>query len=190
MPDSLNDQELITGCIEGQKESWDIFVDRFSKLIYWSVWRTLEGSSFTGGTDLAREVFQEIFEKLLEKNELKKLRQVEGVRKFLTVMACRAAIDKVEALGRQERRLGDLSRLNGAELGLQVVSRERDLLIAQTIEGLSPKDRLCVEWHYVDGKTHREISELLGLPQDTVSSVIRRAKEKIRKIFLEKGILE
>ena len=190
MHGSVSDQELIAGCVEGQKESWDLFVDRFSKLIYWSIWRVLDGSSFAGRADLAHEVFQDIFEKLLERNELKKLRQAQGIRKYLTVTACRATIDKVEALGRQERRFDDLNGLNGSGPGLQVISRERDRLIAQTIEGLSPKDRLCVEWHYVDGKTHREISELLGLPQDTVSSIIRRAKEKLRKIFLEKGILE
>ena len=190
MPESPSDQELITGCIEGQKESWDFFVDRFSKLIYWSVWRTLESSAFSARTDLAREIFQEIFEKLLEKSELNKLRQIESVRKFLTVMAARAALDKIKNLGRQEGRLGDLSRLDNPEPSHQAISHERDLLIAQVIEGLSPKERRCVEWHYLDGKTHREISEVLGLSQDTVSTVIRRAKEKIRKIFLEKGLLE
>ena len=105
-------------------------------------------------------------------------------------MAARAVLDKIKNLGRQEGRLGDLNRPDNPEPSHQAVSHERDLLIAQVIKGLSPKEQLCVEWHYVDSKTHREISEALGLSQDTVSTMIRRAKEKIRKIFLEKGILE
>jgi len=190
MSEFPSDQELIAGCLEGRKESWDIFVERFSKLIYWGIWKVLESSSFIGRTDLAREIFQEVFETLLEKNELKKLRQAEAVRKFLTVMACHATMDKIKSLGRHERRISISMEPDMPESGLQAVSRERDLLISKTLEELTPKERLCVEWHCVDGKTHREISEILGLSQDTVSTIIRRTKEKLRKMFLEKGISE
>jgi len=190
MSESLSDQELITGCIRKQKESWDVFVERFSKLIYWSIWKVLGTCAVSGKEDLAHEIFQEIFEKLLEKNELKKLKQIASVRKFLTVMASHAALDKIKILGRRERRLDVLETPDRLQTGVQAVSREKDVLIAQVIEALSPKERLCVEWHYMDGKTHREISETLGLSQDTVSTIIRRSKEKIRKIFLEKGLLE
>ena len=190
MPESPSDQQLITGCLEGKKESWDIFVERFSKLIYWSIWRTLENTSFGEKGDLAREIFQEVFEKLLERNELEKLREIEGIRKFLIVMACRLTLDKIKALGRHERKVEIAGEFNMLDTSLQVVSHERGLLIAEALKGLSSKERRCIEWHYVDGKTHRQIAKVLGLPQDTVSSVIRRTKERLRKIFLEKGILE
>ena len=191
MPESPSDSKLIAGCIEGRKESWDRFVDQFSRLIYWSIQKTLETSSYKARGDLAHEIFQECFEKLLEKKELETLRNIDSIRKLLTIMASRLTMDKIRSIARHENRIsGDISSLE--ESGLTVreparsaLSNEQAALVATALSELSPKQRLCVEWYYVDGKTHREISEILGLPIDTVSATIRRAREKIKQFFLE-----
>ena len=191
MLESPSDSKLIAGCIEGRKESWDRFVDQFSRLIYWSIQKTLETSSYKARGDLAHEVFQECFERLLEKKELETLRNIDSIRKFLTIMASHMTMDKIRSIARHENRIsGDISSLE--EFGLTVkeptqsaLSNEQAVLVATALSELSPKQRLCVEWYYVDGKTHREISEILGLPIDTVSATIRRAREKIKQFFLE-----
>jgi RNA polymerase sigma-70 factor, ECF subfamily len=200
---ALEDEELVSACLEGRKEAWDEFVGRFSKLIYWSITRTVEKQPFGGVEELCEEVFQEVFRKLLEKEELSKLRDAKNIRKFLSVIACHAAMDKLKSLGRYERKnvspdLGSLFPDGDeipASLGLEhespadlVLSREKDALIEETLGGLSPKERSCVEMHYLDGRTHQEIGVVLGLSQDTVSTVIRRAKDKLRKDFLKKGL--
>ena len=194
MPESPSDSELIAGCIEGRKESWDIFVDRFSKLIYWSIHRTLESYSFKERSDLIHDIFQDFFGKFLEKEKLRDLRSASSVRKFLTVMACHATIDKLKALSQDEKK-NDLyadigSQPNSRELDPRhaALADERDLLIAEALEGLSRKERLCIEWHYLEGKTHRETSEILGISQDAVSTILRRTKDKLRKLFLKKGL--
>ncbi len=191
MQRSVSDQELITGCIEGQKESWDVFVERFSRLVYWSIRKTMETSSYRERTDLVREIFQDFFVRLLEKKKLENLRSCDKIRKFLTVMACHMTMDKIRSITRSEKRISeDISSVAewvaSADPAFGSVSAERDALAANALNELSPKQRLCVEWHFMDGKTHREISEILGLPQDTVSAVIRRAREKLNRFFLEK----
>ena len=196
MPESPSDQELLTGCLEGSQESWNIFVERFSKLIYWSIHRTLETYSFKGQTDLPHEIFQDFFAGFLEKNKLRKLKETSSLRKFLTVTACHSTVDRIKALGDIEKRVAPGEELDFSitdkelDPGLGAASGERAALVSKALEGLSPKERLCVEWHYLDGKTHREISELLGMSQDTISSLIRRSKDKLKKIFLENGISE
>ena len=137
------------------------------------------------------EIFQEFFIRLLEKKELENLRSCDKIRKFLTVMACHRTMDKIRWIARSEKSIEtDISSVTewvaSADSGLGAVSAERAALVASALNELSPKQRLCVEWHYMDGKTHQEISEILGLPQDTVSTVIRRAREKLKRIFLEK----
>ncbi len=189
MPEAfLGDEDLISGCLEGKKRSWDVFVQRFSKLVYWSIQRTLEGTAYKGRRDLYEEVFQELFTRLIEKQELQRLREIKSVRKFLSVMACHMTWDRVRHLSRLEKKRvsihEDFSDLDGdfpmtapADLA---DSREKQHLISEALGQLSLKERSCVELHYVDGKTHHEISLILGFSQDTVSTIIRRTKEKLK----------
>ena len=55
------------------------------------------------------------------------------------------------------------------------------------LRDLPLKDRACLEFYFVGGKTARDIGEILGLGEDTVRSVIRRAKENLKQKLLEKG---
>lgn len=191
MPEIPTDQDLIAGCLDGQKSSWDIFVDRFSRLIYWSIQKTLETSSYKVRSDLVGDIYQECFTRLLERRELKTLRSVDSIRKFLTITASHLTMDKIRSIERVEKRaVSDISVIEASD-GLtrdpafHAISNEQAILISKALEALSPKQRLCVEWHYIDGKTHREISDVLGIPLDTVSAIVRRAKDKVKRIFLE-----
>src|SRR3989338_1234619 len=100
MPEIPTDQELIAGCLDGQKSSWDAFVDRFSRLIYWSIQKTLETSSYKARSDLVRYIYQECFTRLLERRELDALRSAESIRKFLTVIASHLTMDKIRSIER------------------------------------------------------------------------------------------
>ena len=82
----MDDGALIRGCVEKKKECWDVFVGRFGRLIYWSIQRTLEKTSFAGRQDVLEDVFQDTFARLLERNELEKLREdAEEVLKRLGI---------------------------------------------------------------------------------------------------------
>ena len=74
-------------------------------------------------------------------------------------------------MGSQHVPTGDFDRLLEAELGR-----------------LSPKERTCVEWHYLDGRTHREIGLILGLPLNTVTSIIHRTRQKLGEALGGKGL--
>ena len=201
----LEDEELVLGCLKGDQKAWGSFVQRFSKLIYWSICQTIQKQPLGGVDELCEEVFQEVFRKLLEKEELSKLRDIKNLRKYLSVISCHAAMDKLKSLGRYEKKNISTEAAffsNGEEAASPILnmteespaertlSREKDALVAETLEGLSPKERACIEYHYLDGMTHRQIAAILGFSQDTVSTIIRRAKEKLRKNFTEKGLLD
>ena len=200
-----SDQALIAGCIAGRKESWDIFVERFSRLVYWAIRKTLSASAFKNRSDLSQDIFQEFFVKFIEKNELERLRNADSLRKFLTVSACHLTMDKLKSLSRYDKKTvqeiifdggsnpsDPLQKVESGVLdpGSHAVSKEQQGVIFEVLENLSSKEHLCVEWHYLEGKTHKEIAGILGLPQDTVSTVIRRTKEKLKKAFEEKGLFE
>jgi RNA polymerase sigma factor (sigma-70 family) len=60
------------------------------------------------------------------------------------------------------------------------------LILRETLELLSFKERQIVILHALTGMKHREIAELLDMPEGTVTSKYKRALEKMRK-ELEKG---
>lgn len=199
-----SDDALVAGCLSGRKDAWDAFVTRFSKLIFWAARKTLASTACARRQDVCEEVFQDVFRKLLEPEGLSRLREVAGLRSYLTVLTCHAALDKVKALSRREnktvRGAVDAEREGLPEDFLALMkddapgpaetaaAKERSKLIALALGKLSPKERACVEFHYLEGKTHREIGEILGLPQDTVSTVIRRARERLKAAFTEQGL--
>lgn len=187
-----NDRELIQGCLEGNKRAWDLFVDRFANLVYWSIQKVLENGRFAARKDLSDDIFQEVFQRLVEKEGLSKLRQVERLRPFLVVIATHAALDKVKHLTRQETKTLPLEEeFLEADVNApttKVITGERDGLISEALDRLSPKERACVEWHYMDGRTHQEIARILGLSTDTVSSILRRTRQKLEESFGHRGL--
>ncbi|HTL71104.1 MAG TPA: sigma-70 family RNA polymerase sigma factor [Candidatus Eisenbacteria bacterium] len=201
MDESSDDRGLVSACIEGRAGAWEAFVARFSRLIFWSVRKTLAGTRFAGRPGLCEDIFQEIFARLLERGELARLREVSSLRKFLSVSACHRTLDRVKSLSREEART--VSPSAGGEAGPEpewelasslpdpsetAASKERESALASVLAALEPRERFCVEMHYLEGMTHREIGALLGIPQDTVSTVIRRTREKLKSRLTEAGL--
>ena len=192
-----SDEALVAACVEGRKDAWDAFVERFSKLIYWSIRKTLEASGSRGKAGIIEDVFQSVFEKLLEREELVRLRNLKSIAKFLSVMACRETLDKMRrssVLGKNFLSSdstvleGTADKVFSSNPSHRAVSNETEALLEEVLDRLSTKERACVELHYLDGKTHREIGELMGLSQDTVSTVVRRTKDKLQALFAQKGL--
>ncbi len=191
----LDDQELVSGCLRNDAVCWQAFVERFSRLVHWSIRKTLKGTAPDAIEEFSRDLFQELFERLLEKNELEKLRQATSVRKFLSVMVCHMTLDKLKSLSRHAKKNFSLESpvLNNEDEALgylpadPVLEREFDGILGEALEELSLKERSCIRFHYEEGKTHPEIGRLLGMPENTVSTVLRRTREKLRKKLLERG---
>jgi len=188
-----DDQALIQGCIEGKKRSWDLFVEHYSRLIYSSIHKALQKSVFSERSDLVEEVFQEVFGRILERELLKSVRDAKSVPKFLMVMACRMTVDKIRALSSAEEKIltpeDPLMEVEASgDPAASAIDEEKKSIIGAVLDRLAPRDRACVEFYCMDGKTHLEISEILGMSQDTVSTIIRRTKEKLKQSFIRKGL--
>ena len=185
-----NDGELVLGCLRGEAASWEMFVDRFARLVHWSIRRALEGTPFKARADLCEDIFQEFFKRLIERGELSRLRETVNVRKFLSVSAIHLTLDRVKSLSRYEKSFKAETVCLSEDPGKDAARHEALFLVQAVVEDLDEKERVCLELHYLDGKSHREIGEILALPQDTVSTVIRRTREKMRQRLLEKGLEE
>jgi RNA polymerase sigma factor (sigma-70 family) len=54
-------------------------------------------------------------------------------------------------------------------------------MLEEVLRSLSPRERIIIKLSYLYDKTHQEIGEMLRMPAGSVSSIIKRAKEKLKR---------
>lgn len=187
---NASDAEIVSSCLAGKPGAWEAFVRRFSRLIYWTIHRSLESQGKFDRHDLVDDIYQEVFGALLQKEEIARLAKARNVRRFLCAMTAYRAFDRLKSLRRSEGRLMAIDDADPGFLSLPALpmAREKNELIGRALDSLNAKERFCVELHFFDEMPHRHIAELLGVPQDTISSLIRRIKEKLKERFLDAGL--
>ncbi len=58
-----------------------------------------------------------------------------------------------------------------------------DSEISLALESLPPKERSCVRLFFLQDRSYREISELTGMPMNSIGPTSRRALDKLRKMI-------
>ena len=62
--------------------------------------------------------------------------------------------------------------------------------ILNCVERLGEPDSSIIAFHYYYGKTSKQIASLVGLSEAAVQKRMSRAREKLKKLFIEAGISE
>ena len=104
--DNCSDKELLGECIQGNKEAWNAFVEKYTKLIYHTINRTFEFCNAVHLTQDSSDIHNKVFLSLIE-NNYKKLRQLEGkngcaVASWLSVVTKNLTINYIKKKDREE----------------------------------------------------------------------------------------
>ncbi|MFA6280927.1 MAG: sigma-70 family RNA polymerase sigma factor [Candidatus Omnitrophota bacterium] len=184
----MDEAELIVRCINKDKKAWDIFVERYAKLIYWAIKKRFSASSFSFNEYDAQNVFQEVFLTLLENDKLVQIKDTKLISGWLAMVASNKTIDfmREKISSNQYFAAGFVFADN--ECSQQLLSREITGIVKELIDGLRDKEKIIISLNLFDGKTHQEIADMLGVSINTVSTTIARVKEKLKKELEKKGI--
>ena len=71
-------------------------------------------------------------------------------------------------------------------LAIDRVSKERMLLLHRLIAGLPEKQRTVLQLRDVEGKSYREIAEILGITEEQVKVTLFRARQKVKQQFIDR----
>jgi RNA polymerase sigma-70 factor (ECF subfamily) len=195
----LSDADLLKACLDDEREAWQAFVIRFSKLIYHSLYRTFKAKNFSFDFQVADDLYQEVFLSLV-KDKCKKLRQFKGknncsLASWLRMIAARTAIDFTRSHKSHlplESDFPDGDDLidtlsNGRELPDKSIEKlEWYQLLRKLIEDFSPKDRYFFELCYNQELPDNEIAQILNLSIDVVYMKKNRIKNKLKAIINRK----
>lgn len=124
----------------------------------------------------AKDVVQEVFLRLVRRGD-KAFESREHLKAWLIRATLHVAADKRKTDARWRKCCAVGPRLPGA----------RDEEVRQALSELDADDRNVVYLYYYEGYKLREIAGLVGLPENTVSSRLSRARARLGKILEEEG---
>lgn len=185
---ALEDRDLVQACIARSPGAWDDLVERFGPIVHDAAGFTLRRVLGSAQDEDIENVVQGVFVGLCDK-EFHRLRLFQGrssLKTWLTSVTTRFALNYV----RTEKRKGSLKfcRLDDSATDLPereafaaLPLDERERLTA-AIEQLPDRDRLLLKLFFFDGLSYKAIGEILKMPVNSISPVLTRAKDALRKL--------
>jgi RNA polymerase sigma-70 factor (ECF subfamily) len=175
------DRNLLDRCLNNKPRAWEDFVDRYMGLVVHVINHTAQCRSLrlsnSDREDLAAEVFLAIIE-----NNLAVLRHFRGqssLATYLTVIARRVIVRKLVD-GRAALPLSDMVQHAAEDSDReQRISdhEELDRLLGE----LRGSEAAVVRMYHLEGKTYQEISDVVGMPENSVGPMLSRARSKMRR---------
>ena len=175
------DGELLERARAGDQDAFRMLVERYEG----AVAATVIGMLGPGGD--ADDVGQEVFLRLYR--ALDDFRGDAALKTYLTRIAINLSLNAIKR--RQTWRGRFISRDRGpdeaplVEPALEgersLEARDAEALVRAGLDTLSPEHRSVVVLRMIEGHSTRETAEILGLPQGTVMSRLKRATDVLRE---------
>ncbi len=186
---AVNEAELIKRCLKKDKQAWSLFVEKYSRLVYWAIRKRLAASNFKYNEADIEDIFQEVFLAVLKGDKLAQLKDPPLLSGWLAMVAANKTTDFMRQRAHREQNVSLDSSLFKDDSFKQVLfDRDIAALIREIIAELSDKEKIVISLNLLEGRTHNEISRILGIPVNTVSTLIARTKEKLKAQLERKGI--
>jgi len=191
MPDQDDDLALVQRCLNGESSAWEDFLARYRSLIERSVRFTFFRSIYRIPHADVENVVQDLLARLFERGG-RRLRSFEGrcsLGAWLKSLSVRHTLNSIRDEKRRGRYGGgeteDLALLPSAGEGPLSTPEEREEIrrLDAVLDSLGPLQRTVLKMFYYDGLSYRQISQTLGIPVQTLGSLITRARDRIREML-------
>ena len=167
----MNERQLIARVIAGDRLAGRALYDTHAPRVFSLAYR------LSGDAEKAREFTQDTFIRAFSR-----LAQFRGDAAFSTWLH-RITVTVVSNARRSELRIAREVTLDEASsIEMSAPEAEPDLkeCIARAVEDLSEVYRTTLVMHDIEGYTHAEIAEILGVPEGTCKSRLSAARGQLR----------
>lgn len=199
----MDDFELINGCISCDKKSWDIFVERFTRLIYDSIIRTFKKYGAEINQDLIDDLHNDVFVFLLD-NQYKTLKAFEGrngctLASYIRTISVRKTIDYWRRLkptisidqeedseeGKKQKFFSELAIFDEHE---SLEQEDMLQMFEALFQSLQEDERRFCQLCFIDNQKPEEAAKQLGISIDNFYVRKQRILNRLRQIAKDKGI--
>jgi RNA polymerase sigma-70 factor (ECF subfamily) len=181
------DRDLLRRCLDDEPGGWKDFVDRFIGLFIHVINHTAQARSVRISSEDIDDLCAEVFLALLA-NDYAALRQFRGQSSLATYLAviARRVVAREIARRRMAEALGHVTAHKAALDHAQADRHESQRIenreeVERMLEGLPDTEAKIVLQYHLEGRSYREISSGLGIPENSIGPTLSRARARIRK---------
>ena len=176
------DRNLLQRCLARRPRAWEDFVDRFMGLVIHVVNHSAESRSRRLTVEDREDLVAQVFMAFV-RDDLALLRHFRGdssLATYLTVVARRVVIHELL------KQKGPARSSNGAAaeaahdaaVERRVSDREE---VERLLAELDAAEAQVVRLYHLEGKSYQEISDAVGMPENSVGPTLSRARRKMRQ---------
>jgi len=190
------DRKLVQRCLSGDPQAWEAFVDRFIGLVLHVVRHTARSRSFRLSPQDEEDLVAEFFVTVIRSDfaVLRRFRSESSLATYLTVVARRVVVREMlkRFSGPQP---GDVAGPHAAfasrgatvfELPESRISNREE--VERLMRSLTGSEADVVRLYHLEGKTYREISTAVGIPENSIGPTLNRARAKMRQAMANSSV--
>lgn len=186
MPQTDDTYELLERLLREEGSAWGELVRRYSGLLLETARRTFGSYGFAASYHDREDAVAAVWQNLLAQ-DLALVRQCLERRNLLPTLYVLVRNRCVDTMRRQKMHAEPITddclvaAPESETPGGLPVSPEKGI---EALEKLAPRERTLVQLFYLRDLKYREISDLTGIPMNSIGPMLGRALEKLRKILL------
>ena len=194
----MTDTELFEKCKKRNRRAWDIFVRRYREHVRKSITYKFYKMDLRIPHSEISDIVQEVFLLIWEQDKLKNVKHPSNIGHWLALTAINASIsycrkhlfssmnrsyslDSVTLENNTQAPLAEILPSSKFNTSKEINKNEIFQIFEKELTKLNHKNRLALKFNIYDGRTQKEIAQIMNLPINTVSTMIKRSKDRIKK---------
>lgn len=177
------DKQLRERCLAREPRAWEDFVDRFVGLVIHVVNHTSTSRSLQLSPQDKEDFTAEVFLAVLADDfaVLRRFRGASSLATYLTVIARRIVVRELLKRKISPNSNGDSGiHQHGNALSAEERFDNRDE-VQKLMHALPQEEAEIVRLYHLEGKTYREISARIGIPENSIGPTLSRARARMRQ---------
>lgn len=175
--------ELVEACQKQDSRAQVVFYDRYKARLMGICLR------YARTVSEAEDIFQDGMLKIFQK--IKELKNPEAIDSWVKIIMIRHAVDYYNQVTRKENLLSSYDEMpceQGTNDPQDLLDKFGVSVLMETIAELPDGYRVVINLYFVDGYTHTEIAQMLGIVEGTSRSQLLRGRNLLLKKLEQKGI--
>lgn len=196
----MDDLEFIQRCVKGDRQFWNEFLNKYSRLIYNYIYNTLNANSPIPTQEHTEDIFQSILRSLIDDNykKLKSFKARNGcsLASWLRQVTINFTIDylrkirpvvSIDAENEEDLSLQDILPDDSIAAPERLIFEEKLTTLKECIEKLGKQEKYFLELHINRGLRLVTLKEHFRISRGAIDMQKSRIIDRLRDCFKIKG---
>lgn len=179
----INEQiELVNRIKGGDKDAETLLYEKYRNKFFYYTKRKLFLTAGIADAALVQDICQDAWVAVLENLRSGELEKPERLLSYIYQIFSNKVIDSIK-VSQREKPLDDLEKSNVHPLLINQsqITPEHKEIFTKMWRQLKSKEKRILYLKFIQGWTHAQVSQILGISEENSRKTLQRARERIRK---------